>query len=136
MMIGKQDLPPPLRKYWDHKFSSGPCTGPDYRSFQSSYWRWLRKILKPAGYKLDTHGNHYEFSCVVTRKGEDGRPDRYVYISISDVRFFPREWAGQVMVRQMRHPTDWCGCMNHFVPMTKIKEEVDALMDKELERSI
>ena len=130
----KGDLPKPLQKYWDHQFSSGGTTGPDYKAFEASYGRWLKKTL--AGYKVEIHGNHYEFSAVVTRKGADGAPDRYVYLSISDVRFFDKEWVYHIMVRQMRHPTDWCGCRNHYCQIDQIKQFVDELMDMELEPGI
>lgn len=129
--LEKSDIPKPLRKYLDHQWTSGGVAGPDYRAFQASYGRWLKKLLK--GYKVEIHPNHYEFSAVVTRKGEDGAPDRYVYLSISDVRFWHNGWVYDILVRQMQHPRDWCGCRNHTAQIDTIKEWVDSLMDKPLE---
>ena len=132
--LHKSDLPHPLQKYWDHEFSSGPCPGPDYLAFQASFGRWLKKLL--AGYDVDLHKSHYEFSVVVTRRGKDGASDRYVYMSISDVRFFPKEWVYHILVRQMEHATDWHGRHNHFCQIDQIKACVDELMDAKLEAAI
>ena len=122
----KEDLPKELQPWWDHEFSSGGTTGPDYKEFQAAYGRWLRKALK--GYRVTVLGNHYEFSAVVTKKGEGGSPDRFVYLSISDVRFFPREWAQHVLVRTMAHEKDWTGGPNTYCGVNGIPERVGELM--------
>ena len=120
----KSDLPKPLQKYWDHQFSSGGVTGPDYKSFQTAYGRWLKKEL--AGYEVTIHKNHYEFSAVVKKAGKDGEPDQFVYLSISDVRFWPREWAYHILVRKMSHATDWSGGTNSYCQIDQIKGRVEA----------
>ena len=123
----KEDLPKELQPWWDHEFSSGGTTGPDYKEFQAAYGRWLRKALK--GYKVNVLGNHYEFSAVITRKGGAG-PDRHVYLSISDVRFFPHQWAQHVLVRTMAHEKDWTGGPNTYCGVNGIPERVGELMAK------
>ena len=124
--MNKEELPKQLQPWWDHEFSTGCTTGLDYRKFQADYGRYLRKALP--GYRVDMHGNHYEFSAVITKKGEDGAPDRYVYLSISDVRFFPRAWASNVLVRTMEHAEDWTGGRNQYCSIGHIPQLVDELM--------
>ena len=94
----EEDVPKPLRGWMNHVFSSGCYTGDDYKAFQNEYARWLRKALK--GYSVDVHRNHYEFSAVITRKGGNGKPDRHVYLYISDVRFFPKAWYSRCSCAQ------------------------------------
>lgn len=121
----KEDVPEPLRGWFGHEFSSGPYTGEDYRKFEAAYARWLRKALPK--YKVDVHRNHYEFSAVITKPGSGDVPDRHVYMSISDVRFFPGRWADSILVRKMRHAEDWTGLRNGYCRIDKIKEMVDGL---------
>lgn len=134
MRIEKKDVPKPLQKYLNHEFSSGPYTGSDYNSFQASYGRWLKKLLQ--GYDVEIHKGHYELSAAITRKGATEDKNRYVYISISDVRFFPLRWVDDILVRQMRYAKDWTGCRNHYATMKDLKTMVDELMDKPLEASV
>ena len=122
----EEDIPEPLRKWLGHEFSSGCCTGDDYLEFQEAYRRWLRKALKR--YTVKMNKNHYEFSAVITRKGVNGKPDRHVYLSISDVRFFPKSWYSRVLARTMEHAEDWTGGPNTYCAVGYIPQRVDELM--------
>jgi len=121
-----QDLPEELRPWWNHAFSSGCYTGDDYKAFENAYAKWLRKALP--GYSVDVHRNHYEFSAVVTRKCSEDRPIRHVYLSISDVRFFPKAWYSRVLARTMEHAEDWTGGTNTYCAIGYIPKRVDELM--------
>ena len=123
--LSKKDLPRPLQKYWGYEFSTGTRPGQDYLAFQAAYGRWLKKLLPD--YRVDVHRNHYEFSAVITKPGSGDVPDRHVYMSISDVRFFPGRWADSILVRKMRHAEDWTGLRNGYCRIDKIKEMVDGL---------
>lgn len=122
----QEDLPKELQPWWSHEFSSGGTTGPDYRKFQAAYGRYLKRALR--GYKVKMSGNHYAFSAVVTKEGADGSPDRHVYLSISDVRFFPHWWAKRVLARTMAHAKDWTGGPNTYCDVNGIPKHVDRLM--------
>lgn len=122
----EEEIPEPLRGWERHVFSSGCCTGEDYLSFQNAYARWLRKALKR--YAVKVYRNHYEFSAVITRKGENGNPDRHVYMSISDVRFFPKAWYSRVLMRTMENAEDWTGGDNTYCSIGYIPTRVEELM--------
>lgn len=125
----EEDTPETLRKWLNHTFSSGCYTGEDYTKFQSEYFRWLKKAMPQ--YKVTVSGNHYEFSAVVERAGNDGEPSRFVYISISDVRAFPQAWARHVLVRTMKHAKDWVGGSNTYCTAAGIPARVDELMGRD-----
>ena len=125
----KEDLPNTLKPYWDYEFSSGGTTGQDYKTFQAKYRNWLRKELH--GYKVTLYPNHYEFSAVIERPENVGRPARYVYLSISDVRFFPRQWATSILVRTMAHAKDWTGGRNNYCDLAGVRKAVDQLMEED-----
>lgn len=77
-----------LQKYLDYEFSSGCYTGEDYKTFQTKYINYLKTICKSNNWRLVNVGkNHYCFSAFI--KG--GTENRYVYLSISDVRYFSND---------------------------------------------
>lgn len=129
----EEDVPEPLRGWMNHVFSSGCYAGDDYLKFQNAYARWLRKVLK--GYSVKMNRNHYEFSAVITRKGGNGKPDRHVYLSISDVRFFPKAWYSRVLMRTMAHAEDWTGGTNTYCAIGYIPQRVEELMSEMEQRT-
>jgi len=123
-----EELPKELQPWWNHEFSSGGTTGPDYKKFENAYARFLRKILP--GYKVEMNRNHYEFSAVIKKPGNGVVRDKFVYLSISDVRFFPHRWANNILVRTMEHAKDWIGGTNTYCTVNGIAERVDELMGR------
>ena len=53
---------------------------------------------------------HYEFSAVL----KDATKDQFIYVSISDVRYFKNQWFSNVLIRTMKHDKDWSGGMNQY----------------------
>ena len=103
----KNELPASLRSFFDYTFSSGGVAGDDFKSFNTKLRNAIKKAL-PAGYVLhDWHKNHYECSWVVKTPS-----NHFVYSSISDVRFWPNEWATNILIRTMAHDKDWSGGPN------------------------
>ena len=126
----REDLPNTLRPYWDHEFSSGPTTGEDYKSFQTKYRNWLRKEMR--GYNVKLYPNHYEFSAVIEKPDVDPTKSRYVYLAISDVRYFKRQWATSILVRTMRHSKDWTGGSNWYCSIADARRTVDRCMGQDV----
>ncbi len=103
----KNELPASLRSFWDYTFSSGVVAGDDFKSFNTKFKNAIKKAL-PAGYVIhDWHKNHYECSWVVKTPS-----NHFIYSSVSDVRFFPNEWATDILIRTMKHDKDWSGGHN------------------------
>ena len=103
----KNELPASLRSFFDYTFSSGSVAGDDFKSFNTKFRNAIKKAL-PAGYVIhDWHKNHYECSWVVKTPS-----NHFIYSSISDVRFFPNEWATDILIRTMAHDKDWSGGHN------------------------
>ena len=98
-------------KWLKHTFSSGASTGKDYIEFQKRMKFDLKKMAQEN--RLEIHSfskNHYEFSAVL----KDSQEDRFIYVGISDVRFFVNDWYKNVLIRTMKHDKDWTGGSNHF----------------------
>ena len=97
-----------LKKYLDYEFSSGCYTGEDYKSFERKYINYLKFIARENGWELVNVGkNHYEFSAFFKYN------DKYVYFSISDVRFWQNDWYNNILIRTAKSSKDYRGGNNY-----------------------
>ena len=112
-----------LKKYLNYEFSSGPYTGEDYKKFQTKYINYLRSMCRNYGWELVSIGrNHYCFSAFVK-----SRENKYVYLSISDVRFFNNEWFYHILIRRAEHEKDYHGRGNHYADLNTLPVGIDCL---------
>jgi hypothetical protein len=118
----KDEVPETLRHFVDYRFSSGGVTGSDYKSFQTKYKNFIKKNL-PEGFVIAKwNPNHYEFSCVIEHES------KYVYVSISDVRYWPNEWFENILVRTMKHDSDWSGGTNQYASIFNLMKKIEKVM--------
>lgn len=118
----KSELPSSLRPFVDYQFSSGGVAGPDFLSFNTKFRNAIKKLL-PAGYTLHSWSKgHYECSGVIKTP-----ENKFIYISISDVRFWMNEWFTSVLIRTMEHDKDWRGGMNHYTSLFAFTKDVERL---------
>ena len=118
----KSELPKTLQPFVHHVFSDGSYIGNDFASFNTKYRNAIKKLL-PNGYELhDWNRNHYECSAVI--KDVEGR---FIYMSISDVRYFPNEWAENILIRTMKHDKDWTGGTNYYTDLINFTKDIAKL---------
>lgn len=118
----KSELPKSLQPFVDYQFSSGGIAGDDFKSFNTKFRNAVKKLL-PDGYTIhEWHKRHYDCSAVI--KTPEGN---FVYMSISDVRFWQNEWFRKILYRKMRHEKDWTGLGNHFASLFSLGEEIKLL---------
>ena len=117
-----------LKQYINYEFSTGCYTGNDYKTFQTKYINYLRKICKDNNWSLiKVNKNHYCFSAFI--KG--GTENKCVYISISDVRYFNNDWYNHILVRTSKNEVDYKGGFNHYTTLDKLEYKICELL-KEL----
>ena len=117
-----------LKQYINFEFSTGCYTGNDYISFQTKYINFLKTICQSNNWKLiKVNKNHYCFSAFI--KG--GTENKYVYISISDVRYFNNDWYNHILIRTAKNEVDYKGGFNHFTTLEKLEGKICELL-KEL----
>ena len=113
-----------LERYRNYEFSSGCYTGQDYLSFQTKYINFLRSLCKEKGWELVNIGrNHYCFSCFMKNK------DKYIYLSISDVRYFRNEWYSNILVRTAKHEKDYHGGSNCYTNLPNLSNYVEDMFN-------
>ncbi len=114
-----------LKKYLTHEFSSGCYTGDDYKSFQTKYINYLKTVCKNNGWQLVNVGrNHYCFSAFIVSS-----KNKYVYISISDVRFFPNEWYKHILIRTTKNEQDYHGGFNNYTTLENLEYSATKLLN-------
>lgn len=109
-----------MRKWLGFTFSTGAYTGEDYREFEREYRKKLRNIAKKNGFELVRFmPNHYEFSCFFrNHQGE------YVYMSISDVRYWGNEWYDRILIRSAESDHDYTGGSNRYTNYDKLGQSI------------
>ncbi len=114
-----------LEKYIDYEFSSGCYTGDDYKSFQTKYINYLRSICKQNHWHLVNVGrNHYCFSAFIK-----SAENKYVYVSISDVRFFTNEWYNNILIRKAKNEQDYYGGFNYRTTLKELEMKAMELLE-------
>ena len=114
-----------LKKYLNYEFSSGCYTGEDYKAFQAKYINFLKAICRNNRWKLVNVGkNHYCFSAFI--KG--GTENKYVYLSISDVRYFSNEWYKHILIRTAKNEVDYHGGFNQYTSLENLEWNVAKLL--------
>ena len=116
-----------LEKYLDYEFSSDSYTGEDYKQFKNKYINYLRALCRQNGWELVNVGrNHYEFSAFFKNS-----ENRYIYFSISDVRFRQNEWYSHVLYRTAKHEKDYAGGHNCYTNLLSLEYAIKNTFDKE-----
>lgn len=114
-----------LQKYLNYEFSTGCTTGEDYKEFQRKYLAYLRDLCRENSWELARAiKGHYEFSTFI-RKGE-----KYVYMSICDVRFFQDDWYNSILVRTAISDIDYTGGTNNYTDLPQLRDKVAQLLEK------
>lgn len=101
---------------------AGAYTSESYKKFERTYKNFLNRMCKNNGWELvNFSGSHYEFSCFIKNK------DHYIYLSISDVRYFKGEWYKNILFRTAKHEKDYTGGTNHYVELHNLEYAIRSL---------
>lgn len=115
-----------LENYLNYEFSSGGYTGEDYKKFERLYINYLKSLLKENGWELvKVNKNHYEFSAFFLCN------NKYIYFSISDVRFWNNNWYNKILLRTAKNDTDYTGGQNLYTSLPNLKHFLLNLLNKE-----
>ena len=115
-----------IKSYLGYEFSSCPNTGEDYKTFERKYVNYLKTLSKENGWELiKVSKGHYEFSAFFKYN------DKFVYFSISDVRFFANEWYNNILIRAAESDTDYHGGYNRYATLPVLDVRIKALFNGE-----
>ena len=112
-----------LKKYLNYEFSTGVYTGEDYKSFERKYINYIKSLCKKYNWEfVRALKNHYEFSAFIKNN-----KNRYIYISISDVRFFKNEWFWHILIRSAKDEKDYTGRQNKYCSLPTLPVAIDCI---------
>ena len=109
-----------LRSYVNRTFENwGGVTSNEYNTFQKKYRNLLKSICENNNLELVAfHPNHYQFSAFI-KSG-----NKFVYISISDVRYFKNEWFNHILIRTAKHEKDFTGGYNRYTTLPLLESTI------------
>lgn len=118
------------KQYLGRQFiNGGGYTTKEYDTFQTKYVNYLRSVCKDNGWTLAKVGKmHYEFSVFI--KDANGR---FVYLAISDVRYWQDQWYTHILIRSAKSDRDYTGGTNRYTDLPDLAENVRRIFD-EMER--
>ena len=115
-----------LQKYLDYEFSSGTTTGSDYKKFENKYINYLKSICKQNSWELvKVNKNHYEFSAFIKNKD-----NHYIYMSISDVRYWNNDWHNHILIRDAKNEQDYRGGRNQYIKLPHLEESINYTFER------
>lgn len=99
----------------------GGVTSKDYNSFQTKYRNFLKRLCTNNGYELVNFlKGHYQFSCFI----KDPATGKFIYIFISDTRYFKNSWYNNILIRTAQHEKDYRGGSNDYTSLAKLEDKI------------
>lgn len=114
----EEEIPKTLNGFLAWQFTSGSITGEDFNKFSSLFRKYIAGSL-PAGAKLDKFKKgHYDLFGFIELN------DKFIYFSISDVRFFQNEWSTNILIRTAKNNTDYTGGSNCYTSLSNFLNNI------------
>lgn len=107
----------------DYRFTSSSGLTQEWEAFSRQMRAYLKKTLAPDFELVSYSRGHFYFSAFL-KNIETGK---LAYISCSDVRFFPNEWAERLLIRTAKHDKDYTGGVNCSSSLDELKQKVQEL---------
>ena len=119
----EEEIPNSIKEFKNWQFSSGGTTGEDFKIFARKFRSYVKKNLPANSQLINFSGGHYYVSGFVKKKGS-----KFIYFSISDVRYFPSSWYNNIMIRTAQHDKDYAGGSNSHTTLENFKINIDRLL--------
>ena len=111
-----------MKKWVGNYFQSSTCSTPEFNSFSRAFKKYIKENLPKNAELVNFSKGHFYCSGFVKKE------DKYVYFSISDVRYFPDQWYNQVLVRTAKNEKDYSGGFNGYTKLDNFKKSVETLL--------
>lgn len=112
-----------IEKWRGFDFESSSSLTPEFAAFARDYKKHITAIL-PAGASLAAF-NRGHFYC----SGFIQRGAKFVYFSMSDVRYQSGSWEKSILVRTAQHVKDYTGGSNNYADLENFTDRVERLLN-------
>ena len=118
-----------MKKWLNYEFESSTVQTPEFKTFARSFKTALNKQLKEKS-KLAVivsyNIGHFYVSGFIREYPDT---DKYVYFSISDVRYSKNDWYKHILYRTAKDTKDFTGGNNNYTSFDNFAENVVKLFN-------
>ena len=111
-----------IEKWFGNTFESSSGLTDEFSSFSKDFKKHLKSIAG-IDYKLYFSRGHFDCSGFF----RNIKTEKFVYFSVSDVRYFPNSWWNNVLVRKAKDEKDYTGGRNNSCQLVDLKKNIDNL---------
>ena len=114
--------------HYEKPLREGGCTSEtdEMRQFFRDFKSDLKGALKNLDMKVyQMKSNYYDVTVVLSNEDET----KFVYLSLGDMRTNPR-WNERILIRTMKHSTDWTGGMNNWTSSDELISDIQRLVSR------
>lgn len=110
-----------MNKWIGTHFQSSTKTTREFDLFSREFKQYIKKNLPENAELVNWNKGHFYVSGFIKRE------DKFVYFSVSDVRFFKDEWYNHVLIRSAKHEKDYSGGQNMLTNLPEFREAIELL---------
>lgn len=118
-----------IAQFKGHEFQTGSYKTPEFKTFARKFKNAIQEQLGSGDEIVSFNTGHFDCSGFIRRIANLGRSEKYIYFSISDVRFFRNEWIGSILVRTAKGPQDYTGGRNQYTDLKNFGTVVDQIFE-------
>ena len=118
----EEEVPDTLEGFGNWEFSSGTTAGADFRIFARLFKKFVKSALPPDAKLVSFDVGHYDLCGFIRKNG------KFAYFSIPDVRYFPRKWQDNILVRTAKSEKDYTGGDNHYTSLKNFRNNIEKLI--------
>lgn len=108
-----------INQWKNIQFESSAFVTPQFASFARAYKKAIIEALGNDFELVSWMRGHFYISAFFRNKVTE----KLIYISCSDVRFFPNEWCFNILIRTAKDDRDYTGGANNFTSLYTIYED-------------
>lgn len=87
----------------------------------------MRSICKKYGWNIvKINRNHYEFSTLF-----ENNKNKYVYFSISDVRYYKNEWYDYILIKAVKSDMDYYNGQTKYTSLKTLTIDIKKLFEND-----
>ena len=114
-----------IEKWVGFTFQSSSMKTPEFSAFAKDFKKNLLEQIKKDFELVDWSVGHFEVSVFI----QDKQSKKFIYLSISDVRFFRDGWFDNVLIRTAKHAKDYTGGSNSYCKFENINKQALYLIE-------
>lgn len=117
-----------IEKWAKCNFMSSSLRTPEFSRFANDFKKTMTEQLAGTGMEIVSFGiGHFCISGFVRKE------NKYIYFSISDVRYAKNDWLNNVLFRTAKNDHDFKGGRNRFCKLLECGEKFDELLSSNLD---